>query len=109
MKNAQKLDAIMLELGHDDRVIGGGLIREAALIYERGMSLTKDLYPGLAKAHGTTPSAVERNMRHAMEKAWSRADYPAQQRLFGSSTNPASGRPTVGEYVARLARVIDED
>ena len=109
MKNMKKLDTIMNELGHAERQIGTGYIREAVSIYERGMAMTKDLYPALAKAAGSTPSRVERAMRHSIQSAWGRGDYAAQQRYFGYSTDPERGVPCVQEYVARMARAIDED
>ena len=103
-----KMDNVLLELGHDDFNRGTAYLREAVTLYRPGMALTKELYPALAKAHRTTPGAIERSMRHSIEKAWSRGDYHAQSRYFGYSIDPDTGRPTVGEYMARLARICRE-
>ena len=98
----------MNELGHAERQSGTGYIREAVSIYERGMAMTKELYPALAKAAGSTPSRVERTMRHSIQSAWGRGSIDEQRRLFGYSVDPERGVPCVSEYVARLAREIDE-
>ena len=105
MINEQKLDDILLELGHDDFSLGTAYLRQAVKTYEPGMTMTKDLYPGVAKAVGSTGARVERCMRHSIEKAWMRGSEEARLRYFGNSIDPQSGRPTVGEYVARLARL----
>lgn len=108
--NGQKLDSIMLELGHRDNILGTGYLQIGAAMYERGMSMTKELYPGIAKAVGSTPSRVERAMRHSIETAWDRGSMEAQLKYFGHSINPGRGVPTVGEYIARITRVCaDED
>ena len=109
MKNMKKLDSIMNELGHAERQIGTEYIREAVSIYERGMAMTKELYPALAKAAGSTPSRVERAMRHSIQSAWTRGNDEVQLRYFGYSIDPGRGAPCVSEYVARMARAIDED
>lgn len=108
MINEEKLDRVLLDLGHDDFNRGTAYIRNAARIYEPGMGITKELYPALAKAAGTTPSRVERCMRHSIEKAWLRGTDEARLAWFGGSVNPQTGRPTTGEYVARLAKLCRE-
>lgn len=108
MINEEKLDNVLLELGHDDYNSGTAQIRAAVRMYE-GQRLTKELYPALAKACGSTASRIERNMRHSIEKAWSRGSEEAQTKYFGFSVDPDSGKPTVGEYVARLARICREN
>ena len=109
MKTRKEMDRIMTDLGHDDFVQGTGYLRQAALLYAPGMALTKELYPALAKANNTTPQRVERSMRHSIEKAWLRGDQDTRLKWFGYSVDPNSGRPTVGEYVARLARICREE
>ena len=109
MINEQKLDAILLELGHDDFSRGTVYLRLAVKMYEPGMTMTKELYPGLAKAVGSTGPRVERCMRHSIEKAWGRNDLQGQLKYFGWSVDPDRGRPTVSEYVSRLAKICQED
>ena len=104
----EKLDSLLLDLGHDDFNRGTAYLREAVKDYEPGMKLTGDLYPAIAKAHQTTAGAVERAVRYAIEKAWGRVDYQTQLRFFGHSIDPNTGKPKAGEYVARLARICRE-
>lgn len=108
MVNEQKMDEILLELGHDDFNSGTALLRHAVKYYEPGMAMVKELYPGIAKAVSSTPSRVERNIRHSIEKAWGRNDVHAQLKYFGWSVDPERGKPTVGEYVARLHKLCRE-
>jgi two-component system response regulator (stage 0 sporulation protein A) len=109
MHNAQKLDEILLELGHPENLLGTAYIRMAIEVYCPGVRLTKELYPAIAKAAGSTPSRVERAMRHSICTAWNRGSTEAQQRLFGYTVNPNTGVPKVGEYLARLHRVCHEN
>lgn len=108
MINEQKMDEMLLELGHDDFNRGTAYLRRAATIYEPGMAMTKELYPAIAKAADSTTARVERCMRHSIEKAWTRGSTEAQRRYFGFSVSPTKGAPTVGEYVARMARICRE-
>jgi two-component system response regulator (stage 0 sporulation protein A) len=65
--------------------------------------MTKELYPHIARIHGTQPNRVERSIRHAIEVAWGRADIHDLQRLFGSTVHHVRGKPTNSEFVAMLA------
>ena len=109
MKSNKILDEILLDLGHRENLNGTEFIRHAVAIYKPGMAITKELYPAIAKAAGSTPQRVERSMRHSIETAWTRGDYMTQERYFGYSVDPERGKPTVGEYVARLARICNEN
>lgn len=108
MINEEKLDNLLLELGHDDFNRGTAYIRAAVRIYE-GQPLTKELYPAIARTAESTPGRIERCMRHSIDKAWSRGDSKAQLRCFGYSVNPDTGHPTVGEYISRLRRLVHEN
>lgn len=110
MINEKKMDEIMLELGHTENLLGTGYLRQAVALYEGGArGITCQLYPAIAAATASTPAQVERNMRHSIEVAWARGDTDAQMRYFGNSVNPSSGRPTVSEYIARMARLCREN
>lgn len=65
--------------------------------------MTKELYPHIARLHGTQPNRVERSIRHAIEVAWGRADINDLQRLFGATVHHVRGKPTNAEFVAMLA------
>lgn len=66
-------------------------------------AVTKELYPAVAKEHGTTPSRVERAIRHAIDVAWSRADAINFEELFGYSKNTSEVKPTNSEFIALIS------
>lgn len=104
----KKLDQNMRELGHPDHLSGTEYLRTAVGIYHPGIGMTKELYPAIARAHDTTPSRVERAMRHSIQNAWSRGNMESQLRMFGYTINPTTGVPTVGEWCATMARICRE-
>lgn len=65
--------------------------------------ITKQLYPDLAKKHKTTPSRVERAIRHAIEVAWSRGRIDIMENVFGYTVNANKGKPTNSEFIAMIA------
>ena len=108
-KNAQKLDAMLLECGLRDSLVGTDYVRRAAMMYTPGMSMTKELYPGVAAAVGSSPSRVERAMRHAIETGFDRCGYTERvMTIFGNTIDPNSGKVTNGEFIARLSRIYRE-
>lgn len=110
MINEEKLDSVLLELGHDDFNRGTAYLRQAVKMWDHNpeQALTKELYPALAKLRNGTAAGVERSMRGCIEKAWSRGNPEAQLKWFGWSVSQDKGKPTVGEYVSRLARICRE-
>ena len=69
-------------------------------------SITKILYPTIAKKFQTTPSRVERAIRHAIEVAWSRGRMETLDALFGYTINTGKGKPTNSEFIALIADKI---
>ena len=69
-------------------------------------SITKILYPSIAKKFQTTPSRVERAIRHAIEVAWSRGKLDTLERLFGYTVSNGKGKPTNSEFIALVADTI---
>lgn len=69
-------------------------------------SITKVLYPSIAKKYQTTPSRVERAIRHAIEVAWSRGRMETLDALFGYTINTGKGKPTNSEFIALIADKI---
>ena len=82
-------------------------MREAIIIAVQAMevinAVTKVLYPEVAKRFHTTPSQVERAIRHAIEVAWDRGDLETLQGYFGYTVNSAKGKPTNSEFIAMIA------
>ena len=66
-------------------------------------SVTKVLYPTVAKKYGTTTSRVERAIRHAIEVAWDRGDIDTLNSYFGYTIQNSRGKPTNSEFIAMIA------
>lgn len=65
--------------------------------------ITKQLYPDIAKKFKTTPSRVERAIRHAIEVAWGRGQADVVESIFGYTVSAAKGKPTNSEFIAMIA------
>ena len=71
--------------------------------FERAGSVTKLLYPDLAKHFQTTPEKIERSIRHLIEKSWEKGEKTRFEELFGYHRDNSKIRPTNSEYIAILA------
>ena len=104
---------IMLDMGVPAHLKGYHYLREAILLSEQDMevvcSVTKLLYPAIAKRFQTTDQKVERAIRNAIEVSWSRGNLDTFEELFGYSADSGRGRPTNSEYIARIADKIRLD
>ena len=82
-------------------------MREAIILTVNDMDIinavTKVLYPTVARKFGTTPSRVERAIRHAIEVAWDRGDLETLQKFFGYTVSNIKGKPTNSEFIAMIA------
>lgn len=109
MIDEKKRDEIFLELGFVENLSGTEYLREAVTLYDGGSrSMCREVYPAIAEEAGITAAAVERSMRSSINKAWLRGSLDTQLKCFGYSIDPERGRPTCGEFVARMARVCRE-
>lgn len=101
---------IIHEIGVPAHIKGYQYLREAIMIsvndVEMLNSITKILYPSIAKKFQTTPSRVERAIRHAIEVAWSRGKMETLDALFGYTINTGKGKPTNSEFIALIADKI---
>ena len=99
--------AIIHEIGVPAHIKGYQYLREGIILAVRNMdvinAVTKVLYPEIAKRFDTTPSRVERAIRHAIEVAWDRGDLETLQKYFGYTVNSAKGKPTNSEFIAMIA------
>jgi len=99
--------SIIHEIGVPAHIKGYQYLREAIMIAVDDMdvinAITKVLYPQVAKAFQTTPSRVERAIRHAIEVAWDRGDLDTLQRFFGYTVSNTKGKPTNSEFIALIA------
>lgn len=103
----------MLDLGVPAHLKGYHYIREAIILSEQDMevvsSVTKLLYPEIAKTYKTTSQKVERAIRNAIEVSWTRGNTDTMEELFGYSSADGKTRPTNSEYIARIADKIRLD
>lgn len=98
------------EIGVPAHIKGYQYLREAIMMSVEDVemlgSITKVLYPTIAKKYQTTPSRVERAIRHAIEVAWSRGRMETLDALFGYTINTGKGKPTNSEFIALIADKI---
>jgi len=98
---------IIHEIGVPAHIKGYLYLREAIKMVIDNVELlgavTKELYPSIAKKYNTTPSRVERAIRHAIEVAWSRGKVDTINQLFGYTVHNTKGKPTNSEFIAMIA------
>ncbi len=103
---------ILLELGAPEHLLGHPYVVQAVLlvVHDRMYinNITFGLYPQLAARFDTTAARVERAIRHLIEVTWNRGDVEVLARYFGNTVSPEKGKPTNGEFVARLANIVKQ-
>ncbi|MBR4733952.1 MAG: sporulation initiation factor Spo0A C-terminal domain-containing protein [Lachnospiraceae bacterium] len=104
---------IMLEMGIPAHLKGYHYLRDAILLSGKDVevvtSVTKLLYPTVARRYKTTGQKVERAIRNAIEVSWSRGNDETFVNLFGYSSSNGKTRPTNSEYIARIADKVRLD
>lgn len=104
------ITAIIKEIGVPAHIKGYAFLREGIqMVYtdvELLGSVTKVLYPEIAKKYNTTPSRVERAIRHAIEVAWNRGNYEVISKMFGYTVHHLKSKPTNSEFIAMIADKI---
>ncbi len=102
-----KVTKILHEMGVPAHIRGYNYMRESIIMAVENKEIlnyiTKELYPEIAKKCQTTPSRVERAIRHAIEVAWSRGNLEAKDSLFSYTINSNKGKPTNSEFIALIA------
>ena len=110
-KNEDSLEALVTnvihEVGVPAHIKGYQYLREAIMVVVQDIDvinqITKQLYPAIAERYGTTPSRVERAIRHAIEVAWARGKNEAVENIFGYTISASKGKPTNSEFIAMIA------
>lgn len=110
-KSQENLEALVTnvihEIGVPAHIKGYQYLREAIMMVVQDIDvinqITKQLYPEIAEKYRTTPSRVERAIRHAIEVAWSRGKNDAVESIFGYTISAAKGKPTNSEFIAMIA------
>lgn len=98
---------IIHQMGVPAHIKGYQYLREAILLVIKDVGLlsavTKELYPTIAEEYETTPSRVERAIRHAIELAWDRGNVDLMNKFFGYTINIERGKPTNSEFIAMIS------
>lgn len=110
-KNEENLEALVTnvihEVGVPAHIKGYQYLREAIMMVVKDTDvinqITKQLYPEIASKYHTTPSRVERAIRHAIEVAWGRGEQGAVENIFGYTISAAKGKPTNSEFIAMIS------
>ncbi len=117
VQDLNKLEILVTEIIHEigvpAHIKGYQYLRTSILMAVNDMdilnSITKQLYPSIAKQYATTSSRVERAIRHAIEVAWGRGKTDTINELFGYSMNQGKSKPTNSEFIALIADKIRLD
>lgn len=110
-KTEEHLEALVTNLIHEvgvpAHIKGYQYLREAIMMVVNDIDvinqITKSLYPQIARKYSTTPSRVERAIRHAIEVAWGRGQQEAVENIFGYTISASKGKPTNSEFIAMIA------
>ena len=106
----REIRRILLELGAPDHLVGHPYVIQGILLAVENRtiinSITFGLYPQLAARFDTTAARVERAIRHLIEVTWSRGDLKVLETYFGNTVSAEKGKPTNGEFIARIANVV---
>ena len=98
---------VIHEVGVPAHIKGYQYLREAIIMVVNNIDvinqITKSLYPKIAEKFNTTPSRVERAIRHAIEVAWGRGDQKTVENIFGYTISASKGKPTNSEFIAMIA------
>jgi two-component system response regulator (stage 0 sporulation protein A) len=98
---------IIHEVGVPAHIKGYQYLREAIMMVVKDIDvinqITKQLYPEIASKYHTTPSRVERAIRHAIEVAWARGQIDTVESIFGYTVSTSKGKPTNSEFIAMIA------
>ena len=98
---------VIHEVGVPAHIKGYQYLREAIMMVVNDIDvinqITKSLYPKIASKYNTTPSRVERAIRHAIEVAWGRGEQKAVESIFGYTISASKGKPTNSEFIAMIA------
>lgn len=111
VKSEENLEALVTNLIHEvgvpAHIKGYQYLREAIMMVVNDIDvinqITKSLYPKIAYKFNTTPSRVERAIRHAIEVAWGRGQQEAVENIFGYTISASKGKPTNSEFIAMIA------
>lgn len=109
-KLEQEVSKLMIDMGIPVHLRGYHYVRTAVLMAVEDMkvvgSVTKLLYPEIARRYNTTDGKVERAIRNAIEISWERGNRRTFESMFGYCMESGQGRPTNSEYIAAIADAV---
>lgn len=104
------IDRALSDLGIPSHLLGYAYLQTAIDLVvghpEAAYAVTSCVYPGVAMRYGTTAQLVERAIRHAVERGWSRCDEAVREMYFGGKIHSARQKPTNAEFIARIANLV---
>lgn len=110
MDTEDMIRQVLLEVGAPDHLAGHPYVVQGVLLvlenWEYMNNVMSGLYPRLAELFDSTPSRIERSIRHVIEVAWSRGDLDVLERYFGNTVSASKGKPTNSEFMARVANIV---
>ena len=103
---------VLLDLGAPDHLVGHPFVVEAVVMTVEDRryinNITFGRYPQVAAKFDTTASRVERAIRHLIEVTWTRGDMDVLCGYFGNTVSADRGKPTTGEFIARLTNIVQQ-
>jgi two-component system response regulator (stage 0 sporulation protein A) len=110
MDARRSIDRALSDLGIPDHLLGYAYLQAAIDLAvrqpEAAYAVTGCVYPAVAMRYSTTAQLVERAIRHAVERGWSRCDESMREMYFGGKLRPGRRKPTNAEFIARIANVV---
>ena len=110
MDARRSIDRALSDLGIPDHLLGYAYLQAAIDLVvrqpEAAYAVTGCVYPAVAMRYSTTAQLVERAIRHAVERGWSRCDESMREMYFGGKLRPGRRKPTNAEFIARIANVV---
>ena len=104
------IDRALSDLGIPSHLLGYAYLQTAIDLVvrqpEAAYAVTGCVYPGVAMQYGTPAQLVERAIRHAVERGWSRCDEAMREMYFGGKIRSARQKPTNAEFIARIANLV---
>ena len=105
-----RVQAVLRALGVSEKVSGFRYLTDAVGLCARDQRcfrrMTRLIYPQIGQKYNTGAASVERLIRHAIESAWLRGDMERQYALFGNTVDERRGKPTNGEFIARVTEAL---
>lgn len=106
-----KISNFLKELGISPNLLGYEYLKTAILLSLKNKnylySVTKTLYPDIAKMKGSTSSRVERAIRHAIETAWAKGNAKKFDEIFSYTISPDKGKPTNSAFIATIVEELE--